>query len=79
MLVTIGRHRLNLFNVTRFDHAERTVRFTDGEKLELSSEEADALLVYWDGHAEELDAKNKQNADTPEAPGRDFALGSETP
>jgi hypothetical protein len=36
MRVTIGRHRLNLFNVTRFDHAKRTVRFTAGEKLELS-------------------------------------------
>lgn len=77
MLVTIGRHRLNLFNTTRFDTDNHTVHFLDGSSVQLTEAESESLRIYWDGHAEALDAKNNQNATAPEDVGRDFALGSE--
>lgn len=76
MLITIGRHRLNLFNTTRFDTETRTVYFTDGSSVQLNEQESEALRIYWDGHAESLNAKNKEN-ESQEPSGRDFALGSE--
>lgn len=73
MLVTIGRHRLNLFNVTKFDHAERIVHFTNADQVELTEGEADALRIYWDDHAEKPYARKKNDTDSD--PGREFELG----
>ena len=76
MLVTIGQHRLNLFNATLFNTASHTVFFTDGRSIQLTEDESEALRIYWDGHAESLNAKNQEN-ESQESGGRDFALGSE--
>lgn len=78
MLVTIGHHRLNLFNVSHFNLADGVVHFANGATVQLDKPEAEALRKYWDGHAEAIDAKNTDV--TTEESGRDFALGhAETP
>lgn len=77
MLITIGRYRLNMFNTTRFDTSSHTVYFTDGSSVQLTEAESEALRIYWDGHAETLNAKNKEN-ESQESGGRDFVLGSES-